>query len=361
MRVLLVLDSAADGGAERQTTRLAHELDSAGVEVRVHFLLAGGPRTTYLEEHGIPWTAFTKPVSAYGLGKVVSRLKQFILLVRTIGATQPDLIHGVMPITIVGVGLIRRLGIARPPAMASFRGELRSKSKLKTLLYRALIGTYGLVLANSKALGDHIERKLSLAPGSVMVIPNGAELPPVREPAIHKPEPPNVVMVANYRPHKGLDLLLDVACRIQQDVCFRVVGHGMTHGGIPAAISQMGLQDRVVLLGGLSDISEELKRAKFAVHTSRSEGLCNAIIEEMSYGLPVLAWRIGGNEELIQDGTNGFLFELGDVDSMAQAIDTLLTSADMHSQMAAAARASVQHLSWDRAVSQYSYIYQNLT
>jgi glycosyltransferase involved in cell wall biosynthesis len=64
-------------------------------------------------------------------------------------------------------------------------------------------------------------------------------------------------------------------------------------------------------------VPAELARAGFAIHPSRTEGLSNAILEELAAGLPVVAMDVGGNSMLIDPGMNGYLLAVGDHTSLA--------------------------------------------
>jgi glycosyltransferase involved in cell wall biosynthesis len=86
-----------------------------------------------------------------------------------------------------------------------------------------------------------------------------------------------------------------------------------------------------------------------------------AALEAMSCGVPVIASRVGGLPEVVEDGVSGLLFPVGDVEGMAQGAVRILADDALHARMAQAARQRVlDHFDADQIVPQYEALYEEL-
>lgn len=128
--------------------------------------------------------------------------------------------------------------------------------------------------------------------------------------------------------HKNLPRLLDAFARVAAErphVRLLLVGGGPLHDTLAARIRELKLDERALLLGERSDVAALMKAADLLVAPSLREGMSNVILEAMALGLPVLATRVGGTPEVIEDGRHGVLVDPTDTqalaDSMLQLID----------------------------------------
>jgi glycosyltransferase involved in cell wall biosynthesis len=102
-----------------------------------------------------------------------------------------------------------------------------------------------------------------------------------------------------------------------------IIGSGPLDGVIKNLIRERGLGQSISLMSRVPPerVKEYLQIGDLLVHPSRFEGLSNAILEGMACGLPVIASRIPGNQELIRDRVNGLLFDPGDASDLARCLD----------------------------------------
>ena len=89
-------------------------------------------------------------------------------------------------------------------------------------------------------------------------------------------------------------------------------------------VDELGLGDKVVFPGHLTDISEVLRVGDIFVLPSMSEGFSNALLEGMGSGMPCVATRVGGAEDLIDNQENGFIVERGDADALGRVLSRLV-------------------------------------
>jgi glycosyltransferase involved in cell wall biosynthesis len=112
---------------------------------------------------------------------------------------------------------------------------------------------------------------------------------------------------------------------------------------------------------GQRDDTEAVYRAlDLFVLPSENEGISNTILEAMASGLPVIAGRIGGNPELIEDGVNGTLFSPGDMESLPEKMGVYLQNPTIATDHGMAAReTTVNRFTIDKMVSAYEGVWQD--
>ena len=112
-----------------------------------------------------------------------------------------------------------------------------------------------------------------------------------------------------------------------------IAGDGELKGYLEKLIDMLKLKQRIILLGYRTDISKLCNAADIFVLPSVHEGLSVALMEAMGCGKPVIASRIRGNVDLIDDNKGGFLVDTYDVDSYVRSIKTLIKNADLRNTM----------------------------
>jgi glycosyltransferase involved in cell wall biosynthesis len=161
------------------------------------------------------------------------------------------------------------------------------------------------------------------------------------------------------RPKEPL-LLLDALQRLPRGRLI-VVGDGPLRPSLEEQIQLKGLTDRVKMMGRRPDVSEILAASDIFVFVSRWEGLPLVIIEAMLAGLPVVATRVGGVAELVEDGVTGFLVPPGDAAALSQALEKLLDDEARRLAMGQAGRErALQRFTLERMLTQYRALYRDL-
>ncbi len=121
------------------------------------------------------------------------------------------------------------------------------------------------------------------------------------------------------------------------------------------------MQDRIHFLGKQDNVNELLPVADLMLMPSEMESFGLAALEAMACGVPSIATRVGGVPELIEDGKNGLLFEIGDVDGMAAAAVALLRDEPRFQAMILAARKTAQdRFCASRIIPEYEAYYERV-
>lgn len=129
-----------------------------------------------------------------------------------------------------------------------------------------------------------------------------------------------------------------VHCMTDLNVKVLLVGEGPLRRKVENFIARKGLQERVVMTGMRRDIPEILAASDIFVLTSRWEGLPLTVIEAMCAGLPVVASKVGGVPELVQEGVTGHLVQPRDPRELCDTLRTLICDARRRDVMGNAGR-----------------------
>lgn len=356
LRLLWLIDSLTLGGAEALTLRMGRALDRTPARLRVACLKAigGNPFEAELRAAG---------VAVHNLG--ARNLRDFRAFRRLIGLVRRervDLIHahltyaciwGCLAGRLTGVPVVATLHVA--PLDPGRGGRERARQRIRVwCLNRWAART----LAVSRWVGDAWVRQAGLDPAGLTVVHNGIDCDPPsspRSPGKLRAElglPVDarlVVAVAALRDGKGLDVLLHAAPRIlsrERRARFVVVGDGPLRQTLQEACQRSGLAAVFRFTGFRRDVPALLPGCDVFVLPTRRDAFPTAVLEGMAAGLPVVASRVGGVPEMIEDGESGLLVAPGDAGALADAVVDLLARPDECARLGRAARR--------RAVAEFS-------
>jgi glycosyltransferase involved in cell wall biosynthesis len=258
--------------------------------------------------------------------------------------------------------LIRKLH--NIPYMISMRGgdvpgfrpyDFGTYHRLVAPFLRLIWKDAGSLVANSTGL-----RVLALKfdpIACIEMIPNGVDLEAFT-PVARDWSPPRLLSVGRLVYQKGLDLTARALADLKHlDWEWVIAGDGSFRPELEKMCRELGIADRVKLVGWQSkpDLTRHYGQANLFVFPSRHEGMPNAVLEAMSSGLPVIASRIAGNEELVLPDETGLLFPTESVADLHSALLELIPDAARCMQMGAAGRARVKALySWQGVADQYA-------
>lgn len=225
------------------------------------------------------------------------------------------------------------------------------------------------IVPNCYAVKENVRRREGFQNEKMVVIYNGhdqgrfAELPAtrLRESLGIGIDDPIVGMVANLYPIKRQSDLIRAFAIVQRrlgNVHLVFVGEGKDRDELRRLACSLALERRVHFLGSVSNAIPIIKHIAVGVLCSESEGLSNAIIEYMGCGKPTICTRVGGSSEIIDDGDNGFLVNVGDVEGLAAKLIKVLSESSLADRMGKRARLRMQSkLTSEEMVSSYMDLY----
>jgi N-acetyl-alpha-D-glucosaminyl L-malate synthase BshA len=173
-----------------------------------------------------------------------------------------------------------------------------------------------------------------------------------------------VLHVSNFRPVKRVGIVLDVFRRLRARVPARLVliGDGPDRVDLERSAADLGLSDVVHFVGEQPDVVPWLSAADLFLLPSSQESFGMAALEAMACEVPVVASRIGGLPEVIDDGVTGFLCELDDVDAMVERSVAVLTDAALRERIGQAAAQHVRtHFCEGAIVPMYEEFYKEVS
>jgi colanic acid/amylovoran biosynthesis glycosyltransferase len=246
--------------------------------------------------------------------------------------------------------------------------EERYKQRLGVWLDRWTQRTIG----NSEAVGDYLASK-GIARDKIRVIYNGVDTQRFEEPATPQATreelgiPPHHAVVghlARLEPQKDPHTFLHAAATVAEqapNVSFLVVGGGSLQEDLEREARTIGLGERMVFTGPRRDVPRMLAACDLSVLSSVKEGMSNTVMESMAAGKPMVATRVGGNPELIEDGVTGILVPPRDPAALAAGIQRILDDPDLSKSMGQKARARMaERFSVDAMVAATEGLYDEL-
>lgn len=149
-----------------------------------------------------------------------------------------------------------------------------------------------------------------------------------------------IVTAGRLIPVKNHGMLIDAfKLFVETHPTYRLViyGDGECRNELIDYVECLGLKDKVSFPGSVKDLWNQTKRAKVFALTSDHEGMPNALVEAMSLGLPCVSTRIAAAEELIEDGVNGRLVDVGDTESLKNTLCEMVDNRNYASKIGDAA------------------------
>lgn len=332
MKIATIAYLHGAGGAERQIVMLSNEMAMRGHEV--HMIV--------LNEFKAPYSISDK-VTIHDLsGKEKGKFcvfKRFLTFRENIKKIKPDItisynLQGAYFSLLIGKSVCGKI-------LYSERGDPYDKE------YSGLLGKVrdctcrhvDALVFQSEGAKDFFtisERQKSI------VIHNSVTVPQDKYPIAEKRDN-RIVTVGRLHPQKNPYLLLDAFSKIASkypDIQLDFYGDGEMHDELQDKINHLGLDHRVTLHPSRKDIFDCIRTARLFVLSSDYEGMPNALMEAMSLGLPCISTdcRPGGARTLIEEGKNGFIVPVRDVDALAKKMMLLLDNPNIAERMAHEAR-----------------------
>lgn len=275
------------------------------------------------------------------------------------------------------VGLRRELGGFRPDILHLFNnrailnGLIAARgAHLKIVVYRGNVGNVSVLdpLAWLRYLNPRIDRIVCVSDAVreslARVGGAGLRIPPDKLITIHKghdlswySDPPVdlaaegvaadafvVGCVANWRPRKGVEVLLEACEQLPAAAPVHIVLVGrMADPKLARHISASRWRERIHLLGYRPDAAAVAGAFDVAVLPAiKREGLPKTVIEAMAYGVATVATRVGGIPELIEDGVSGLIVPPGDARALGTAIGRLYASSELRTALGARAKERIR-------------------
>lgn len=239
-----------------------------------------------------------------------------------------------------------------------------SSSLLKRIVYRTRSYTDIKYIKRLDALIvlTHEDAKQWGHLNNLRVIPNMLSFLPVEKAEL---ENKTVITVGRLEPQKGYDYLVDIWSPVfakHPDWKLFVFGTGADLKKIQSQIKESNLEDNIVIKQPTKEIEKELLSGSIYLMSSRYEGFPMVLVEAMACGLPAVSFRCPcGPSDIIRDSVDGFLVDVGDVQTMSNKINYLIENSELRKKMGMQARVNIKRYSQDSVMNLWNNFFIEIT
>ncbi|TWU47590.1 D-inositol 3-phosphate glycosyltransferase [Rubripirellula tenax] len=366
LKVLHVVNGEHFSGAERVQSHLGRCLPKFGIGAGFA-CVKPGKFAAMLKEPGSDWGDGhdASMTNRFDL-RAAARVRELVI------AHGYELLHAHTPRTAMITSIAARMTglpwIYHVHSPASRDSSNAMANRVNAWIERQALRSCSHLITVSESLRMDCIRK-GVAEEKVTVVHNG--VPAVRPPRTVFPTVGGrwtIGMIALMRPRKGLEVAIDALAKLKErghDVTLRVIGPFETtvyEAGIQSQIDALEIQDRIERFGFTKDVPAALAELDAMVLPSLfGEGLPMVVLEAMAAAVPVIATRVEGTPEAVTHGVEGLLAEPQDPESLADAIEELVTGRqDWHRMSESAFQTHAQKFSDLAMASGAAEVYRRL-
>jgi glycosyltransferase involved in cell wall biosynthesis len=297
----------------------------------------------------------------------------FFSMLRLINKLKPDIIHVQAPNFFSSNAILVAKLKGIPIIATVHRAEIDRVGKVVHMLRKIALARFDKIVAVSN-FTKTLAIRAGISESNVTVIYNSCDqsLYSTRDKAMARqrlqiPLDKKIMLyVGNLVKVKGVDILIECCKTILpkiQDFLLFIIGNGGDREKLESLVISRELAENIKFLGLLepTKLPDYYNAADIFILPSLTEGHSVALLEAMASGLPVVASMVGGNKETVEDGINGFLFETGKADILAENLLKILTDNNLHELMSKrSSQIYSEKFSTKTQIEKYLKLYQSL-
>lgn len=343
MKKILIISESTGGGVRRHLLDLLNEINKTKYKVFMLYSKEGADSVFLnaiqkLKSDGIIFIESSQLERSKNLFKVILSVKE---LKRIVNEIKPDIIH--CHSSIAGAyGRIATFNnkkikkIYTPHAYMAQNPNL-SLSKRRIFIFLEKIMNYRTDMTINVSKGERefaVDNKITTKDKS-KVIYNGInyEMPKKnKDPQKRK----TIITVARMAPQKNPKMFIDIANKVlkkNKNCNFIYVGDGPLFKEMQSYINSLNLMENIQLVGFKKNVEHYLLSSDLYLSTSLYEGMPYSLIEAVANKLPIVATNVIGNNEIVEDGFNGYLVSIDNVNEAAERIIELLSDDELRHKL----------------------------
>ncbi len=325
------------GGMEKVVAQIAVHLNKEEFEPEIWCVHQGGKFAEELKKQGIT----LRVLNIAGYYNPLNILKLALVL----RASKVDIVHTHMYFAST-IGRLAGWTAGVKVLINHVHSSYSHYSSRNLFIERLLSKVSNKIICVSKNTRDFVVTREKIDPARVVVIYNGISYvnacsrQEVRQSFKVLPDEVIIITVANLLENKGHKVLLKALSLLEiqnKSVQCWIVGQGPMENELKEQAHQLSLGPKVIFWGGRQDVPQLLTASDiFVLASIQREGLSISVLEAMAYQVPVIATRVGGIPEVIEDKINGLLIDPNDPYSLAAAIEALIIDQQKRLQYAQA-------------------------
>ncbi len=336
LKICFMAGTLGQGGAERQLYYILRALRQSGAKPRLLTLTQGEFWEQRILDLGVPVTY---------VGQDSSKLSRVRRIVQELKKQKPDILQSQHFYTnLYVVAAARTLGVREVGAMRNDgTNEVKATGRV---MGRLSLRAPRMIAANSRgAIRTAI--RMGVPSARLQLLPNVVDTEHFRPAPRPADGPVRIVGVGRLVQQKRFDRFLSVLAQVQKHAPNMtktlIVGEGADRAKLEKRAAELGLlPDAVEFRGNVTDTAALYRAADLLLLTSDHEGTPNVVMEAMACGLPVVATRVGGVPEIVQNGETGFLCDPKDEDGLTDAVLKLVADPALRKKMGAEARRFIE-------------------
>lgn len=363
--ILYIITSTNIGGTEKALFELIRRINRDSYRIYVCSIKKPGAFAERIAKEADGF--YTLGLSERGgLNAALNFLPAFIRLIKLIRQLRPSIIHSLL----FRANILGRLAgsiIGTPIIISSIR-VIEVDRRYKHLIDRLTSPLVHKYLAVTEAIRKFTLEQVKIPADKIVTIYNGIEENRILHNKPHdfklNREFRNVALIGRFSKQKGHSILIKALQFVvlhEPNIRVYFFGEGPDEVRTKQMVVHKGLNGYVTFMGVVKDIIPYISQMDMIILPSLWEGLPNVLLEAMAAGLPVVASRINGIDEVVVDGKTGILCKPGDPQSLAEALLKLLADRGLAEAMGREGKnRALKNFTINKTVNDTETIYQEL-
>ncbi len=363
-KILFVICSLVEGGAERVITNIITHLDKEKYEISLALFEKKGPYFSQIPDYVKVYDLRKK--SRYSFFKIIFNLSKLFRRVRpntVVNFLCYTNIVAIMAKFISGCRFNLLISIRNYLSLAGLDARLR---RVRCFLYKSLFNYADYIIAPSEAIKTDLEKTFNIIQRKIKIIYNPIDLNKIMRlkgeevKDLRIKEESFLLTIGRLTKQKGYPYLLRAYSKIYKEIDEKllILGTGEDEEKLRSLVNELRIQERVLFLGFQKNPYKFMNIASIFVLSSLWEGFPNVLLEAMACGIPVISTDCySGPREIITNGKNGILVPPADERRLAEAMLTLLRDKNLRKKLSEEGRKRAEDFRIEKILPQYEELF----